>query len=1015
MKPESPSPSSASEEVFSLIETLSKTDCRLEELTSGQLDTVRDVGGQTFVLRLAQEALMQSGDARQAAILNALPAHIALLDAEGMIVAVNDSWKSFADANALKSPQYGIGLNYLEICDIAVEEDETSNAHSVAHGIRSVLEYEATSFSIEYACHSPNEQRWFQLVVTPLYKDVLLGAVVMHINTTERKLTENALRESNQKFEQLTANISDAFWVWSADLRELHYVSPAFERIWGRSVESLYDNPQGWTDFILPEDRNRALVGFVGLAGEVRSAEIEYRIVRPDGEIRWIRFRGFQVRDDADKLIRISGVVTDITEPHHVAKALRDSLEEFRTLAEALPQMVWITDPTGANIYSNQQWTNYTGQTTEEGFGHGWMKPFHPDDQQRTSKEWQRATAVKGVYVIESRIRRFDGVYRWWLIRGVPLQNAAGEILKWFGTSTDIHDLKMTEEALFLEKESAQVRLNSIGDCVVCADISGNVSFFNSVAEKMIDCSFQEATGKPVAEILRIKYPASNKNISDQLATAVENDRTVQLQPNCILIRRDGFEIPIEGSVAPIHDRDGRVTGSVVVVRDVSVTRSMALQILHLAEHDSLTGLPNRSLLNDRINQAIALAARYEKQVAVLFLDLDGFKHINDSLGHPIGDRLLQSIGNCLLSCVRATDTVSRQGGDEFIVLLSELEHPEDAAITARRILDAVSEPRSIDLYDLRVTASIGVSVYPDDGLNAETLIKSADIAMYQAKENDRQGYQFFKPAMNIKAVERQSIEVALREALKRQEFALHYQAKVNLKTGNITGAEALLRWTHPIRGQVSPAQFIPIAEDSGLILPIGSWVLREACKQVRSWADAGLPMTTIAVNISAIELRQATFLKTFFDILKETGVDPTFLELELTESVLMKRVESAASVLRELRAKGVKIAIDDFGTGYSSLSYLRKFPIDALKIDQSFVRQITALDNDTTIVSAIISMGRSMKLRVIAEGVETSEELAFLQAQQCDEAQGYFFSRPVPASEFAKLLRNGVFEKLTV
>ena len=326
-------------------------------------------------------------------------------------------------------------------------------------------------------------------------------------------------------------------------------------------------------------------------------------------------------------------------------------------------------------------------------------------------------------------------------------------------------------------------------------------------------------------------------------------------------------------------------------------------------------------------------------------------------------------------------------------------------------MLQAVAEAHSVDQHDLHVTTSIGVSVYPDDGLDAETLVKNADTAMYQAKEHGRQSYQFFKPTMNVRAVERQSIEESLRRALERREFMLHYQPKVNLKTGEITGAEALIRWTHPTRGLVPPGEFIPVAEDCGLILPIGNWVLREACKQARAWADAGLPPATMAVNISAMEFRSDQFLEGVFAILKETGLGARLLELELTESVLMKRAESSESILKTLRASGVRLAVDDFGTGYSSLSYLRKFPIDALKIDQSFVRQITTAPDDTAIVSAIISMGRSLNLRVVAEGVETGEELAFLRSQQCDEAQGYYFGRPVPPQQFAELLQNGVSE----
>ncbi|HEX5863260.1 MAG TPA: bifunctional diguanylate cyclase/phosphodiesterase, partial [Casimicrobiaceae bacterium] len=337
------------------------------------------------------------------------------------------------------------------------------------------------------------------------------------------------------------------------------------------------------------------------------------------------------------------------------------------------------------------------------------------------------------------------------------------------------------------------------------------------------------------------------------------------------------------------------------------------------------------------------------------------------------------------------------------------MEQSEDAAVMARRILQAVGEPHSIDQHDLHVTTSIGVSIYPDDGLDAETLVKNADTAMYQAKENGPQSHQFFKPAMNVRAVERQSIEESLRRALERQEFSLHYQPKIDLRTGAITGAEALIRWTHPSRGMISPMEFIPVAEDCGLILPIGNWVLRTACEQARTWAEAGLPVGTIAVNVSALELWNENFLQGLLAILRETNLDPRLLELELTESVLMKRAESTKVILQALRERGVQVAVDDFGTGYSSLSYLRKFPIDTLKIDQSFVREITTGPDQATMVTAVISMARSLKLRVVAEGVETSEELAFLRANQCDEAQGYYFSRPVPPQEFAKLLRSGI------
>jgi diguanylate cyclase (GGDEF)-like protein len=469
------------------------------------------------------------------------------------------------------------------------------------------------------------------------------------------------------------------------------------------------------------------------------------------------------------------------------------------------------------------------------------------------------------------------------------------------------------------------------------------------------------------------------------------------------------------------------------------VAQATAAQMTYSAEHDFLTGLPNRILLNDRISHAIALAQRHGKAVAVLFMDLDGFKHINDSLGHAIGDKLLQSIAERLVACVRRSDTVSRQGGDEFVVLLSEVEETEGAAVAAGRIVQAVAgahlidqhelhvqvaiaaggmlemvaKPHPIDHHDLYVTASIGVSLYPDDGMDADTLIQNADIAMYQAKEDGRQGYQFFEPEMNARAVERQYIEECLRRALERNEFALHYQPIIDLKTGAISGAEALIRWTHPTRGMIPPVQFIPVAEDCGLMLPIGKWVLREACRQTQAWVEDGLAVGTIAVNVSALEFRSENFVESLLAILSETGLDPRLLKLELTESMLMKRPETAAFLLQTLRERGVRVAIDDFGTGYSSLAYLQTFPLDALKIDQSFVRQIGTAGADTSIVTAVIGMAQGLKLRVIAEGVETLEQLEFLRAHRCEAAQGYYFSRPVPPEQFAKLLRSGIPDQI--
>src|ERR1017187_8424532 len=421
---------------------------------------------------------------------------------------------------------------------------------------------------------------------------------------------------------------------------------------------------------------------------------------------------------------------------------------------------------------------------------------------------------------------------------------------------------KVAEEVLFTEKERAQVTLNSIGDAVLSTDILGNITYLNVVAEKMMGWSCGEAQGKPLAEVFHIIDGATREHSPNPMELAIQTGKTVELAANCILIRRDGSESSIEDSAAPIHERSGAITGAVIVFHDVSMSKTITEEMARLAQHDGLTDLPNRMLLTDRINQAIATARRNGIRVAVMYLDLDGFKHINDSLGHDVGDKLHQSVAKCLVCCVRSSDTVSRQGGDEFVVLLSEISHATDASITARKILTALTSSHACNEANQHITLSIGLSTYPEDGEDAETLIKNADTAMYQAKElGPPRNYRFYKKDMNARAIERQSIEADLRLALERNEFVLHYQPKINLETGEITGVEALVRWAHPDRGLVPPAEFISIAEECGLILPLGRWVLREACRQAKDWMDAGLHATPVSVNVSSIEFRSADFI----------------------------------------------------------------------------------------------------------------------------------------------------------
>ncbi|ROM51582.1 putative bifunctional diguanylate cyclase/phosphodiesterase [Pseudomonas rhodesiae] len=432
------------------------------------------------------------------------------------------------------------------------------------------------------------------------------------------------------------------------------------------------------------------------------------------------------------------------------------------------------------------------------------------------------------------------------------------------------------------------------------------------------------------------------------------------------------------------------------------------LKVSHLLQYDALTELPNSTLLGDRLTQAIALGRRHDTQLAVMFIGLDRFKRINNALGYPVGDEVLQQVSHSLVATVRDSDSVFRYGSDEFVIVLHDVQHPQQTQHIADKVLRTISATRHVAGHDLSVTASLGISIYPNDSCNAVELIKHAETAMHTSKERGANDFSFYTEDMNLRAQRQQNLESAIRHALERDEFVLHYQPKLDLRSGRIVGAEALIRWFQPRSGWVSPADFIPVAEDSGLIVPLTQWVLRQACEQAQAWRGMGLPPLCMSVNVSPIDFRQRDFVDNLAAILKQSGLPPARLELEITESVLMQNVDETVDILQKIKAMGVRLALDDFGTGYSSLSYLRRFPIDVLKIDQSFVRGLNVNSQDAQLISAIIGMGKSLELNIIAEGVETVEQLNFLKTQQCEEGQGFLFSKAVPPKDFAHMLQVG-------
>ncbi len=563
--------------------------------------------------------------------------------------------------------------------------------------------------------------------------------------------------------------------------------------------------------------------------------------------------------------------------------------------------------------------------------------------------------------------------------------------------------------AISSAEEDLKLRDRAIESSVSAICITDNLApdnpivYVNSAFERITGYSSQEVLGRN-ARLLQGTDLAQPELITIRAALHDQRPCHVVLRN----YRKDGGMYWNELNISPVRNDAGTVTHYIGVHSDITDAKTHQDELARQANHDSLTGLPNRNLLWDRIDRACARTQRYGGFVAVAFLDLDNFKVVNDSLGHSLGDHLLRAVAARLESSLRAMDTVARLGGDEFVLVLSDHKSELSVSGELQRIVESFSQPFVVDGRDVFITASVGVALYPQDAKDPETLMKSAELAMYRVKESGRNAYQLYTAEMQTRVTERLGLEGMLRRALERGEFSLRYQPQVDLRSNRIFGCEALLRWNQPDLGMIGPGKFIPLAEETGLIVPIGEWIVRTACRQSKTWQNAGLPAVTMAVNISARQFRENTLLQAVAKILDETGLDASQLELEVTESVIMHDTQHVIATLQAFADMGVSLSVDDFGTGYSSLSYLKRFPVDRLKIDQSFVRDVTTDADDAAIAQAVITLGHTMNLRVIAEGVETPEQLAFLRRHQCDEMQGYLFGKPMPADEFAKLLESG-------
>ncbi|MBK8019460.1 MAG: EAL domain-containing protein [Betaproteobacteria bacterium] len=759
-----------------------------------------------------------------------------------------------------------------------------------------------------------------------------------------------------------------------------------FARLYGRPLEPLSRLDEYLAE--LPQEWDR-LHGLIRRAagGESFTVEAELGDASLARSLYSMMFAPLRDRDGT--IAGAALIAQDITETKRAHTLLLESERRFRDLAANVPGVIY-------------QWV----ERADGSRGFLWVSPrleeifhidrnaissiadyIHPDDRPRWVASIEQANRRSSVWNFEGRLLYPDGTVRWWQGIARPSRVTAEEIV-YNGVMLDITDRKLAEQELML---AAKV-FEGTREAVMILDDSGAVLSANR--------AFTAITGFRADEVKGTPLPVFDGARHDQ--AFVESlwehaHRDAGWEGEVWLRRRDELVFPARLRANVVRAVDGTPTHCLLAFEDISERKAQDDRIRHLAQHDFLTGLPNRALLEDRLKQAIPLAQRSGNRLAVMFLDLDRFKIINDSLGHEVGDALLKQVARRLTGCIRAADTVSRQGGDEFVVLLQDLDAPEQAAAVCRKVLEVVAEPFVFQGLALNVTPSVGIAIYPDDGADFPTLLKNADAAMYHAKSLGRNNFQFFTQEINARVLERAEIESRLRGALHGGELQLWFQPRFDLATRAVAGLEALLRWPDGGGGFTPPERFIPVAEDSGLIVELGNWCIRRVCRHLKEWTLQEVPLVPVSTNISAVQFRQGGVAAGVMSALEELGVNSRLLELEVTESAIMSDAETARTTLSELRKRGVRLAVDDFGTGYSSLAYLRRLPLDTLKIDRTFVQGIDEDPEDAAIAVAIIGLAKTLGLRTLAEGIETQEQLEFLRRHGCDEGQGFLLARPMP------------------
>jgi diguanylate cyclase (GGDEF)-like protein/PAS domain S-box-containing protein len=783
---------------------------------------------------------------------------------------------------------------------------------------------------------------------------------------------------------------------WSDELYRMLQIDRATEsRPFERYREMIHQADRVWTD---------ERVARIARGDAVEARDV--RVLLPDGTQKILHSEGAAAVDTAGEVVQLHGTLQDVTEQRAAEAALRLTEMRYREAQRLAKIGNWEWDLTtntswwSDELYRILEENPNTYAATFDNF----LAKVHPEDRETLIEGQKRIAPGADAYApTESRLVFADGREKRIEQLVQARVDGQGKPIAIVGSVHDITERRALEGKL-RESEarySSTVELAAVGIAHVAVD--GRFIWFNKRFHEMLGYDHDELLERTIKDV---SHP-DDAHLSDRDRSRMHEGAIASLTVEKRYVRKDGATIWVRITGAPRRGTDGSLLYDVSIVEDITVRKTAEDKVQYLATHDELTGLPNRALFGELLQHAIDAAKRHDRKCAVLFIDLDRFKIVNDSLGHEAGDLLLKEVAERLRRCIRESDVVGRLGGDEFVVLLSEMQEIEAAAETAKRVLASLHAPITIMQHECRVTGSIGIASYPNDAHDAAMLLKHADMAMYLAKDEGKNNFQFYSADMAPMSVEHLELEVRLANALQRGEFSLQYQPRVDIATGEIRGTEALLRWWNPDLGTMSPAQFIPLAEDTGLIVAIGKWVLRTACEQNMAWQKRGLPAVVMSVNLSPRQFKDAELLSDITEILAESGMAPELLELEITESMIMQHVDIAAEKAAAMKQLGIRLAIDDFGTGYSSLSQLKRFPIDTLKIDRAFVRDIPESADDTAITKAVVSLGKALGVRVVAEGVETAAQHQFLRDNGCDEMQGFFFSKPCHPDALADLLKK--------